>query len=254
MKALRTLCSFIVLIVISGGSFHLNAQVMPSDSILARAFQTDEMLPMLIDSAIKYAGMVNRASNAMELWKENEKIDKKSFLNGISFVSSYNYGTTGDLSIGSESGSLSQFSNFRSSKSDRYNIGLNVQLPLGNLLSRKNNIKISQLQAKMMEGEKENAIQFVKQEVIRLYQDLKLAQRLVITGGQGKQAAFVNYSMAEKQFLQAAGDLEQLSRLHDIYTKSALEFETYVNRFQTNFMLLEAYTNTSFFKLLQKIK
>jgi outer membrane protein TolC len=121
-------------------------------------------------------------------------------------------------------------------------------------MSRKNTIRISELQAKMAEGERENSILYVKQEVIRLYQELKLSQKLLINGGKGKQVAFVNYNMAEKQFLHGGSDLEQLSRLHDIYNKSTIEFETYISRFQTSFLQLENYTGISLSTLIAKAK
>jgi len=231
-----------------------NAQVIPGDSAFMKIVQSDILLPMLIDSAIKYSGLVNRAGNNIALWKESENIDKKSILNSISLVSSYFYGTTGDLTIAKESGASSQFTNFRSSKSDRYNVGINLQLPLGTLLARKSVMRTSQLQAAMAADEKQNSILYVKQEVIRYYQEMKLSQKLLGTTSNGKEVAFLNYSMAEKQFLTAGLELEQLSRLHDIYTKAAIEYEMYLNRFQTSYLQLQTYTNTSLSALIAKVQ
>ncbi len=253
MKTIIPRLIFVLILILAVNINSASAQVLPGDSALIKAFETDELLPLLIDSAIKYSGLITRNSNSIDLWKENEKIERNSILNGISFVSAYNYGTTGDLTVGQESGAISQFSSFRNSKSARYNVGINLQLPLGNLLSRKSMIRTTQIQAKIAEGEKEGSILFVKQEVIRLYQDLKLAQRLLVIGGKGKQVAFVNYSLAEKQFLQVGGDLDQYTRLQDVYNKSAIEFESYLNRFQTSYMQLQMYTNTNLANLIAGI-
>ncbi|MCY7421243.1 MAG: TolC family protein [Chitinophagaceae bacterium] len=232
----------------------INAQVIPTDSMLSRVLSTDQLLPMLLDSAIKNSGLVHRTNSSIELWKESEQVDKKSILNSLSFVSSFNSGTTGDLTIGSNNGSANPFSNFRSSKSDRYNVGINLQVPLGSLLSRKNIMRTSHLQAQMASDERDNATLYVKQEVIRLYQEMKLSQKLLITGNQGKQAAFVNYSLAEKDFLHGGGNLETLSRLLDIYSKSSIEFEIYVGRFQTSYLQLQMYTGTTLSTLIALVK
>jgi len=233
---------------------NVKAQVVPTDSALTKLFETNTLLPLLIDSAIKNSPEVRRSNSSMDLWEENTKINKKNFLNGISFVSSYNYGTTGDLTIGKEGVVGGQFSNFSSSKSDRYNVGVNVQIPITSITSRKSLVRTTEIQGKMAEAEKDISINYVKQQVIRLYQDLKLSQRLLIISSKGKQVAYVNYNLSEKDFLQGDGNVDQLSRLHDIYTKASIEYDSYVNRFQTNYLQLEVFTGTRLSNLIEALK
>ena len=45
---------------------------------------------------------------------------------------------------------------------------------------------MSELQAKMAEGEKDNAKLYIKGEVIRMYQEMKLAQKLVLISSKGE--------------------------------------------------------------------
>ncbi len=230
------------------------AQALPSDSALIKAFETDELLPMLIDSAIKNSGVIKSADANIELWQENEKINKKAILNGISFVSSYNYGTTGDISIGSENGIPSQLANFSSSKSDRYNIGISLQLPLGNLLARKNIIRTTRLQQQISKGAKESNILYLKQEILHLYQEMKLAHKLMLILSNTKQVTYVNYSLLNKSFKRGDGDIEQLSRLQEFYNKACTDYEGALNRFQTNYLQLEMYTGIALSNLLSQIK
>ena len=218
-----------------------NSQVIPTDSALLKLFDSDVLLPMIMDSAIKNSGEIRRIENSVLVWKETTESNKKNIWSGVSLLSSYNYGTAADLTVGKDNTSINQSSTFRSNKGDRYNFGVNVQIPLSFLLARKNLIHVSELQAKMAEGEKDNAKQYVKSEVIRMYQEMKLAQKLVLLSSKGKQTAFVNYSLAEKSFVQGNGDLDQLSRLHDIYSKGSAEFETNINRFQTSYLQLQEY-------------
>ncbi len=235
-------------------TLQLNAQVMPSDSALIKIFESDILLPILIDSALKNSGEVRRIENGILVWKETAELNKKNIWSGISLLSSYNYGTAADLTVGKDNTSINPSSTFRSNKGDRYNLGINVQIPLTYFLGRKNLIHVSELQSKMAEGERDNAKQYIKGEVIRMYQEMKLAQKLLLISANGKQTAHVNYSLAEKSFIQGNGDLDQLSRLHDIYSKASAQFETDVNRFQTNYLQVQEYAGVKLSDLILQLK
>ena len=106
----------------------------------------------------------------------------------------------------------------------------------------------------MAEWEKNNTSLYIKQEVIRLYQDFKLSQKLVTISSKNKEASQINYVMAEKDFVQGQIPVSEISRLLDIANKSSQEFETNLNRFQTNYMQLEAYTNTNLLTLIKQVQ
>lgn len=231
-----------------------HAQVIPTDSSLLKLFESDVLLPMIMDSAIKNSGEVRRIDNGVLMWKETTESNKKNIFSGISLLSSYNYGTNADLTTGKDNTSVNQFSAFRTNRGDRYNFGVNVQIPITSFLSRKNLIRISELQSKMAEGERDNAKLYVKSEVIRMYQDMKLAQKLVLVSSKGKQTAFINYSLTQKEFIQGNGNLDQVSRLHDIYSKASAEFETNINKFQTSYLQLQEYAGIKLSNLILQIR
>ena len=241
----------VVLAILTFG-MRSNAQVIPSDSALLKILDSDVLLPMIMDSAVLNSGELRRISNGILVWKETAESNKKNIWSGISLLSSYNYGTAADLTVGKDNTSINQSSSFRSNKGDRYNFGINVQVPITFFLARKNLIHVSELQAKMAEGEKDNAKLYIKGEVIRMYQEMKLAQKLVLISSKGKQTAYVNYSLAEKEFIQGNGSLDQLSRLHDIYSKACSQFESDVNRFQTNYLQLQEYAGIKLSNLILK--
>ena len=240
----------LVIMMILSAFFKVHAQVIPTDSALLKLLDSDVLLPIIMDSAIKNSGEIRRIENGVLVWKETTESNKKNIWSGISLLSSYNYGTAADLTVGKDNTSTNQASTFRSNKGDRYNFGVNVQIPITFFLSRKNLIHVSELQAKMAEGEKDNAKLYIKAEVIRMYQEMKLAQKLVLVSSKGKQVAFVNYSLAEKGFVQGNGDLETVSRLHDIYSKASAQFETDFNRFQTNYLQLQEYAGIKLSNLI----
>ena len=244
----------IVLIFFILSGVQMKAQFLPTDSALIKIFDSDNLLPILIDSAIKHSGEIKRIENGILVWKETAEINKKNIWSGVSFLSSYNYGTTGDLTSGKDNISTNPFTTFRTNKGERYNVGVNVQIPLTSLIGRKNQIHVSELQSRMAEGERDNAKLYIKGEVIRMYQEMKLAQRLLLISAKSKQTAFVNYSLAEKSFIKGNGDLDQLSRLHDIFSKASAQFETDINRFQTNYLQVQEYAGVKLYNVILQLK
>jgi outer membrane protein TolC len=216
-----------------------------------RIIDSDILLPKLVDSAIKYSPVVKRMAGTMEYAGENLVINKKNIYSSLSLNSSYNYGTNYSA-INNSSGS--NINNFTSSQSGFYNLGIGLQLPITQIVSRKNIIKAAEAQVKIAVADKDNAILYIKQEVIRLYQEFKLDYKLLLVSGKNKESAKVNYSMAEREFNQGQSSVDQETRVMDIYNKSVIEYETYLNRFQTAYLQLESYTGTRISQLIKQVK
>ncbi len=228
------------------------AQSVSADSLLVRVLATDRLLPMLIDSAIKYSPEVQRIGSNQDYAAANLRISKNIIYSAVSMVSSYNYGT--NISAVSNQSGTTGGNNFTTAQNSFYNVGVGLQLPITHLMNRKSIIKAGQSQVNMAIAEKDKAALFIKQEVIRLYQDFKLSQKLVVISSKNKQSAQINNTMAEKDFLNGQITVDQVSRVLDIYNKSIIEFETNVNRFQLMYMQLEAYTSTNLSTLIMQVK
>ena len=249
MKGFRMLLYLLLLVVFTNTKS--SAQVPSTDSLLSKALQTDQLLPMLIDSAIKYSPVVRRMANSVNFADENLQMNKKNIYSSLSLISSYNYGTNYSAVNNATGSSLN---NFTTSQTGFYNMGIGIQLPLTQILSRKNLIRSGVAQVNIATADKDNAELYVKQEVIRIYQEFKLSHKLVMIGSKNKESAQVNYAMAEKEFLNGQSSVDQEARVWDIYNKSIIEYETYLNRFQTAFMQLESYTGTSLSSLIKQVK
>ena len=235
----------IVMLLVLLSSISLKAQ--QTDSLLVRAIESGRLLPMLIDSAIKYNPEVNRVDNSIGFAKENLALTKKNIYSAVSLFSSYNHGNNANVISGTVSNVSLVQSNF-------YNVGVYFQLPLTHVVSRKNAIKASEYQVKMAESEKEGAAKYISQEVIRVYQELRLSLNLVKVATESKQTALVNYQMCQKQYLNNDIPLTELSRIQDIYSKASIEYETDLNRFQTAYLQLESYTGVNLSTLIASIK
>ncbi|WP_394993262.1 TolC family protein [Emticicia sp.] len=233
-------------------SVKANCQSISTDSLLSKALSSDQLLPVLINSAQKFSPEVRRIKASIDLASTSLKIEKNAIYNSLSFLSSYHYGT--NYSAVSAVSDVSRPNNFTTTQTGFYNVGVGLQLPLTQIINRKHLIKSGESQIEMALAEKGNSDLYIKQEVIRLYQELKLSQRLMFISSSNKQSAQVNYKMIEKDFLQNQVNVEQVARVLDIFNKSKIEYETYLNRFQTSLMQLDAYTGISLSTLLKQIK
>lgn len=230
------------------------AQIFPTDSLLTKVLAGDSLLPRLIDSAIVHSPILKRIASSIGVAEENEKIAKKAIFSGVSFTSTYVYGTTGNFTNSAGSGASAASFNFNTVQTSFYNLGVNFQMPLTNIINRKNLLKLNEYQVKIAEAEKDNAKLYIRQETIRSYMQFKLAQKKVMLGNQNKISAYINFQMAENEFSKGGVTIDEFSKIQDIYNKSVLEFEGYINEFQNLYLQLEALTGTTLSTLIEQFK
>lgn len=235
--------------VLNSLSFSTLCQKVATDSLLIKAFASDQLLPILITAGQKFSPEIKRLTGSVDFASANQKISRNSIFDRLSLLASYHYGT--NYSAVNQTSSIDRFTTVQSGF---YNLGVGLQLPISQVLNRRNFEKAAQAQVEMASFEKENTGLFIKMRVIEFYQDLKLAHRLLLISSNNKQAAQVNYKMVERDYLQGQITTEQISRVLDMFNKSKIEYETYVNKFQTSLMQLDAYTGTSFSILLNQVK
>jgi outer membrane protein TolC len=222
------------------------------DSLLKRVLASDELLPMLIDSAIKYSPEFRRATNSESAEKANYQISKNVIYDALSLQSSYNYGTN---FFSSNNNSLTPgFANLTKAQNGNYTVGIGLQLPISQIINRKNILKLGQSRLNMANAEQERVVVNIKQQVIQLYLDFKLIHKLMAISSKNKEAAQVNNLMAEKDFLNGQINIEQASVVLGVYNKSVVEYETYVNKFQNSYLQLEAFTGTTILALVIQSK
>ncbi|WP_171606159.1 TolC family protein [Limnovirga soli] len=241
----RCICIIAVFLFFMVGTLKVKAQSVSLDSLLDKVLATDEILPKLIDSAIRYSPQLRLYQNKVEYSNATLKTSKNLIFNGLQLLSSYSYGT--NISALNAGDLTTQQTSF-------YNVGVGLRLPVSDILNRKNIISATQSQLNMATAEKDNTIFLIRQDVIRLYQQFKLSHRLIAAASQNKQISEINYNIAEKQFLQGQITVEQLAKVSEVYTKSIVEFETSTNSFQTVYMQLEAYAGVNLSNLITKGK
>jgi len=247
---------FIVFFVTTALSFLVNfsvkAQTPTIDSLLEKALISDELLPILIDSAVKYSAEFRKSGSSVTYARASLGVSKKAIFGGVSIGSSYNYGT--NFSAVNNPSSTTAGNNFTTAQTGFYNIGLGVQLPVTAILNRKNIIKEGQSLLDAAIADQENTALLIKQKVIGMYQEFKLLKRMLVLNTKAMQSAQLNNTLAEKDFLNGQITVDQYSTVQDKLNKSIIDLETYINKFQTSYMQLEAFTGTNLSTLIRVVK
>jgi outer membrane protein TolC len=248
----RLFTVFIAVFMLIYTKTEVQAQVTSVDATLAKAFATDELLPTLIDAALKNSGEIKKYDKSIQLADANLRINKNSIYSALGLQGSYAYGT--NYAAVADATASTNFNRLTTTQTGFYNLGVGISLPITTVLNRKHLVKSARMQMEIFGHEKESATMGIKQEVIRMYQGLKLSQKLMAISTSNKQSSQLNYDLAEKEFLQGQLTVEQLSRVLDMNNKAKIEYEQSVNLFQTNLLQLEAFTGTTLVSLLKRVR
>ena len=231
--------------------FSLKAQTVSIDSLLAKALASDVLLPMLMDSAIKYSPEAKMGRSNEILALANYEIKKKAIYNAVSLHTSVGYGTNYSA-VNNQSATIGN--DLTTGQSMFYNIGLGLQLPITQIINHKNIRKANLSIVDVAVADNEKTDLQIKQQVIKLYQEFKLIQKLMTISYNNLQSASINNSLAEKNFLNGQLTVEQASIVQVNYNNAVIAYETYKNSFQTSYLQLEIYTGTSISSLIMSIK
>lgn len=208
----------------------------PSDAWQSVFFDSPaKALPILTEAAMKHSGAIKALEIDKALEQENIKLAKKVILNSFGVNAGYTYGNQIGFGV-ANAGDPNQFRTFNAS---RYQAGVNFALPLGQVVSRGNQIKREQLNYQRAEALRQERELLLHQQIITLYQNVLLARKVLTL----QQEAFVNtrtnYQLAEKQFRQGQVTLQELSGANSQLTAVSVAQESARSQYDTTFMLLE---------------
>ncbi|WP_259016108.1 TolC family protein [Emticicia fluvialis] len=229
------------------------AQVTAADDALTRALATDALLPLLIDAALKNSPQIKKLNSNLKAAESTLKYNKNLIYSGITVGGNYHYGTNYSA-VTDQTSYENVLNRLTMVQSGFYSVGGGISFPLSGLLNRKHLINTGKAQIESIENDKDVSALSIRQDVIALYQELKLSHKLLAISSSNKQAFQVNYNLAEKEFLQGQLSVSEVSRMLDYINKAKMEYETTLNKFQTNLFQLESFTGVSLSSLLQQVK
>jgi outer membrane protein TolC len=199
---------------------------------------SDAVLPILINAAIKNAPQMTLLNANRQDAEYDLALSKKEFLRDFTLHSGYNYGNYNN--IFPESGGLAVPIYYSNHSTSVYSVGASVGISLEQIFGgkklrvNKRKLAIQQTEAQMVAGEKE-----IRKQVISLYQSVKLSRVILLHSQDALQTAYVNKTLAEKQFKEGNLQVTEQMTVDQLYTNALLATEQAKNTYQTNLLLLE---------------
>ncbi|TWI95534.1 outer membrane efflux protein [Mucilaginibacter frigoritolerans] len=212
----------------------LQQQIVPLDSIL--------------ELAVNNSPSVKFQNDLIEAAKSQLEFSKKQWSNNVVGFVNYSAGNQSIVSADSQSPGTQTSSNV----TNGLRVGVQVNLPLFELLGRKSQTKIYKHDLNSTINKKDESIQELKKEVILQYYNLLYSSNLLAIRSDAKQSTTSEYAIAEKQFRDGIIDLGELSRLKTIEVNARADYEEAKRQFSTYYNQFEVLVGVPFQQLILK--
>ena len=232
--------------------FSQDTTIHPENIQVSFFFFFDAVLPDLIKAALKNAPAMAILNTGKQTAESNLQLSKKEFLRTVNLQSGYNYGNVNTVFPNTDGQNIPVFYNgsrTRSSYTAGVGLGINLEQLFGGKKLRvtKQKLAIQQTEAEIKEGEKD-----IRKQVITLYQSVKLSRVVLQHTQDALQTAYVNKTMADKQFQEGTMQVSEQMTTNQLYTTALLSAEQAKNTYQTNLLLLEEMVGIPVLPLLSK--
>jgi outer membrane protein TolC len=139
------------------------------------------------------------------------------------------------LLVQQPTGEITNFNNFNNG----YRVGATLRISLYDLFGRKNEVGMAVSEFEESRHRKDMIAQELASDVTHIYYALIASQNILKIKSEAKQATSINRSMAEKEFNEANIPVAELSRIIEISSKAATEYEVVKQEFYRNIKILE---------------
>ncbi|AYL95159.1 TolC family protein [Mucilaginibacter celer] len=212
----------------------LQVQLVPLDSI--------------IDLAVKNSPAVKFQKDLVESSKAQLDFAKRVWTNNIMGFVNYSTGNQSIVSSDSQSPGSVASSNITSG----FRMGVQINLPLYELVGRKSRVNLYKYQYNSSINKRDESVQELKKEVIQTYYNLLYANNLLSIRSEAKESAINQYTIAQKQFKDGAIDVLELSRLKTIEVNARADYEEAKRQFSTLYAQMEPLVGVPFNRLIAK--
>ena len=205
-------------------------------------------LEVLIESAISNSHKLKYLQNQVKLSGYNLKTAKRNWAKYFSFAGSVQEGSWTSLSFVED-----QFGNsvgtLGSTDQTRWTIGLQLRLPVINIIDYKNQTNIARVQIESKIEQKLDAVKDIRAEVITLYNELVIQQEMLRIDIDNIEYASLASEMAEREYEQNKITLGEMSRIRDVLSRARSRHVTTKINFINAYVMLQEITGVKFSEL-----
>ncbi len=166
-----------------------------------------------------------------DYWDGTVDLEKKAWLNNVNIEAAYGYGIFDNLSNEQLAGGPSANLALISTEQSRYTVGASIKLPLAAVFNRGRKIKNAEAEAQKSRYQKDYAIWELEQLIVRQYNDLIKAHRLLFISNSVVETYKVQSIRAEKDFANAIINVSEYTRLQQMLNQSISSFESQRSEF-----------------------
>jgi outer membrane protein TolC len=228
------------LLLISTCPFYANTQP-PATSM------AEMVIPPLfdvIDSALKHNALVRFREMDIRTKEYKLKSERTYWTRNLGLQADTRYGTFDNYAYNNTGLSTSML--LTNSRQFNYGMGVYVKFPLADLFDRKNQINRASYELEQAHSMADAQQEELRQEVIRLYHDLLLKQKMLRIRSKALGSARVNQDMIENEFRNGLIPVVEYVRVSDIVSNVEADYEKAKSEFISSRMILEDIAGFSF--------
>lgn len=197
-------------------------------------------LEILVDAAWSNHGMLAYRENQIEVKNSNLKVKKRYWTRNFGVEGNSRYGTFNNFS---ENNSDYGVVNLSSNRVElNFGLGFYLKIPVFDVINRRSDIKQAEYEIEQAENLVKMQKDEIRDEVIRLYEDLILKQELFRIESQNISDAKVNLEMAKKEYTNGNLVLYEYIRIADITSGISAEYAKAKSQLMVSKQLLESIT------------
>lgn len=198
----------------------------------------------VIDSAMKHNALVRFREMDIRAKEYKLKSERTYWTRNLGLQADTRYGTFDNYAYNNTG--LSTTMLLTNSRQFNYGMGVYVKFPLSDLFDRKNQINRASYELEQAHSMADAQQEELRQEVIRLYHDLLLKQKMLRIRSKALGSARVNQDMIEKEFQNGLIPVVEYVRVSDIVSNVEADYEKAKSEFISSRMILEDLAGFSF--------
>lgn len=201
-------------------------------------------LRVLLDSAVANAPSVRYEELKADFYYYEQKSQERYWLEHFSFNLDWNWGKWNFR----DRDELTRLDRFYLSESfrDNFAVGFYIRFPFATLVDRKNRINKQKKWIELSLVQREINKKYIESEVIETYNMMIQWQNYIRIYNDYQKFTMIQMQMAQNQFLNGEISIAEYTRLKEIQTRGAVEYQQAIAEFSKNYQLLEILTGINF--------
>ncbi|QHT68492.1 TolC family protein [Rhodocytophaga rosea] len=195
-------------------------KIPPLDTLIAYALRTSPTLKMQESLMRKNSYLI--------------KSEKSRWADAIATDITAGFGNQ-SLLVQQPTGDITNFNNFNNG----YRVGATLRISMYDLFGRKNEVGMAVSEYEESRHKKDMLAKEIVSEVTSLYYILIASKNIMQIKSEAKHATALNRNMAEKEFNEANIHVAELSRIIEISSKAATEYEIAKQELYKNIRIME---------------